>query len=303
MNKYYISYTKNDVSQGIIVEASSEEVAGKYLGKYEPGSHILGIKQATADHMKPGMPVVKAKEMTHNEYQQYLKDNAARFHSEIGYTMDDFKRDADSVVITGFKLDKFNLSDETKQLINVAFNSDEVKKNGNLLLRGRFEYPYALADKLGCSCMCDGAYNGFFKNDKSKLVLEFCEGDVYLILCETDEAYRKELASYNKFYKLEAEFACLKVFFDGVHVDSVYIPENEIDSTINSIVREGYDNYNGAVKEDWMQMKEFNPKPKMSFEVEKYLDRTVDEVLADAKDKSSQQETEGEKADKDIDLG
>ena len=203
--------------------------------------------------------------------------------------MDDYNRDADSVIILDFDLDKFELTDEVKCFINSAFSSDSVNKYGHMRLSGHSEHVYAYADKLGCDCVTSGAYNGFFKNDENRLVFEFCEGDISLILCENEKEYRAELDSYYKFYDVEPDEVCIRVFFDGVHMDSVFVPENKVDVTISSIVQNGYDNYNGAVKEDWERREEYNANPKLSFTVVKGLEQgieSIDDKLSDATKRS-----------------
>lgn len=144
--------------------------------------------------------------MTHNEYQEFLKKNASRLYADPGYTMDDYQRDADGVTILAFELDKFNLTDEMKKVINDAFASESTNKHGNMYVSGHyhtFSFVNGVADALGCENVCRDAYKGFYKNDDARLVLEYCEGDVSLILCETDEAYKTEIASFFKFYEVE----------------------------------------------------------------------------------------------------
>ncbi len=247
--------------------------------------------------------VVKpTKEMTHNQYQEFLKANASKLYTDSRYTLEDYKKDADSVVVLDFDLDKYDLADGMKRVVNRFFDTDDVSKQGNALFRGHLindDYIGLIAKNLGCSSVSIGAYNGFYKSDENKCVLEFCEGDIFLVLCETEEAYRDEVASYYEFYevdkddwwegfeevsseKVDSSEVCLKVFFDGVHMDNVYVPANKVDVAISSIVQHGYDDYNGAVKDDWKKHEKYNPNPHLSFEVEKAIGKSVDELIADA---------------------
>ena len=76
------------------------------------------------------------RQMTKNEYQEYLVKLASRLHTDAGYSIQDFQKDAESVNVLGFELDKFNLSDEERQVLNKMFDSERLDNQGNLLLCG-----------------------------------------------------------------------------------------------------------------------------------------------------------------------
>lgn len=59
----------------------------------------------------------------------------------------------------------------------------------------------------------------------------------------------------------------IKVYFDGVHMDTVWVPEKERDATINFIAKHGFDDYNADVKEDWVKLNGSERKPALSFEM------------------------------------
>ncbi len=48
--------------------------------------------------------------------------------------------------------------------------------------------------------------------------------------------------------------SAIQVMFNGTHMDTVYVPESEVDATIASIARCGFDNYNQDVKEDYYRL-------------------------------------------------
>lgn len=106
-----------------------------------------------------------------------------------------------------------------------------------------------------------------------------------------DEAYMKLLLDTNDFGRWQQLSKTtpapgevgVKVFFDGVHMDTVWVPENKIDVTINSLARYGYDNYNADVKEDWERISGSTRKPKLSFQVMRLVN-TKDEVDINRKD-------------------
>ena len=146
--------------------------------------------------------------MTHNEYQEFLKQNANRLYTEKGYTMEHYNRDAERVKIIGFELDQFGFSDKQRMFIDKVFSGDREDKFGNMLLEGHLmeeRLVFTLANVLECDLVKDKYYSGFFKNDEKRCVLEFCEGDIYLALCETDEKYKEAIADYNQFYGVEAQ--------------------------------------------------------------------------------------------------
>ena len=146
------------------------------------------------------------KQMTHNEYMEYMKANANRLYTEKGYTMADYNRDCDSVEVLDYDLSRFGLSFSEEQLrvVNSYFTEENVSRLGNTMLRGhvmREGAHHLLANTLGMDVVVDRFYNGFFKNDADRCLLGFCEGDITLTLCETAEAYKQELASSVEFYR------------------------------------------------------------------------------------------------------
>lgn len=152
--------------------------------------------------------VEKVRVMTHNQYHDFMTDNANRLYADNNYTMDDYKRDSASVDILDFDLSRFNLSwsESGVSVINELFTYESVNKNGNMYLIGHVandDIISLLASKLDLQLVCNKGFNGFYKNDNDKCVLEFCEGDVSLIVCELEDAYKTEIDSYNKFYELE----------------------------------------------------------------------------------------------------
>ena len=154
-------------------------------------------------------------QMTHNEYMEFLQKNAARLHTDNGYTMEDYKRDADNVDILGFDLERFGLSAEMQKVINDGFESDSVNGRGHTCMRGHyFDWGFVskIANGLECDEVASGAYNGFFKNDSARLVLSWCEGDITLVLCDSKEAYFNELDTCFKFYKVD-----WRVFVEGAY--------------------------------------------------------------------------------------
>ena len=143
-------------------------------------------------------------QMTHNEFQEFMKKNANRLYTDPGYRMADYNRDCDSVEVLPYDLGRFHLefSEEQIRVINAYFTEESASRLGNTRLSGHLTYTpeYTLANTLGIEMLANGAYSGFGKCDENKCVFEFCEGDVYLIFCETEEAYQEEIDSFKDFY-------------------------------------------------------------------------------------------------------
>lgn len=143
--------------------------------------------------------------MTHNEYFEFLKKNAERMYTDKGYTMAHYNRDAERVEIIGFDLDRFGFDEKNRGFIDKVFSGDGEDKFGNLRLEGNVQdnaLAFTIAGELGCELVRDKFYSGFFKNDEKRCVLEYCEGDIYLVLCETDERYQEAVEDYERFYEV-----------------------------------------------------------------------------------------------------
>lgn len=144
--------------------------------------------------------------MTHNEYMEFDKRNLDRLRVDPNYSMADYKRDAERVEIIGFDLDRFEFSPGTRNFIDKTFSTDTADRYGNVMLqeyvRDR-EVVSQIAEELGCVLAWDNGYGGFFRNDDWKCILAFCRGDLSLVLCEDEEAYRKAVEGYNRFYHVK----------------------------------------------------------------------------------------------------
>lgn len=147
------------------------------------------------------------KRMTHNEYNKFLKDNANKIYTDDDYSLTDFRRDTDSVKVTDYDLSSYSLSKDMKKIINTSFSSNGKNKNGNDIFFGRCEIDYVddLAYSLNCLVECNLSYNGFYSNYKDKMILEFAEGDVTLVLCNSNEKYNQELRETVEFYNKNYE--------------------------------------------------------------------------------------------------
>lgn len=176
--------------------------------------------------------------MTHNEYMEFLKNNASRLYTDKGYSMADYNRDADRVEIIGFDLDRFGFDEKTRGFIDKVFSGAGEDKFGNLRLDGNVmdnALAFTIAGELGCELVKDKFYSGFFKNDEKRCVLEYCEGDIYLTLCETDERYQEAVEDYERFYGVRPEKA--EVLFDELEGDATanVIEQSELQKIFEEI--------------------------------------------------------------------
>ena len=157
-------------------------------------------------------------QMIHNEFVEYMKANANRLYTEKGYTMEDYNRDYANVEVLPFDLSRFGLSFSEEQLkvINLFFTEERVNRLGHTLLEGHLmnSSEHMVANTLGFDMVTDRGYSGFGKCDENKCVFEFCEGDIYLVLCENMKEYHEELESHCKFYEVEDRLPDL-VFVDN----------------------------------------------------------------------------------------
>lgn len=156
--------------------------------------------------------------MSHNEYKEFMRTNANRLYDGSGYSMTDYNRDCDNVEVIPFDLSRFGLtfSEEQLKAINAFFTEERQNRLGHTLLEGHLmnSSEHMIANTLDIDIVADKGYNGFGKCDANKCVFEFCEGDIYLTLCETVKEYNEELESLCQFYEVEDRLPDL-VFVDN----------------------------------------------------------------------------------------
>ncbi|WP_304818934.1 hypothetical protein [uncultured Clostridium sp.] len=177
----------------------------------------------------------KSIQMTHNEYQVYLKVLVSRIYnmtdSNKDYTMDNYMKDADNVKITDFDLSQYNLPKEIQSIIN-SFKTNGRDKFDNELFRGSCSIGnvHLLAKELECKSGYE-SYNGFYYNLDKKMILEFAEGDVTLILCENEEKYNESLINTIEFYnKNEGADIHYATFYQNsvtTEILGIYVGERE----------------------------------------------------------------------------
>lgn len=185
------------------------------------------------------------KKMTHNEYKDYLKANASKIYNVKGYTMDDYMKDANSIEIIDYDLSKYNLPQKIQAIVNKIFDTNEIDKSDNELFRGScsLENVYLLAKQLECESGYTGGYSGFYYNIDKKMMLEFAEGDVTLILCENKEKYNECLTNtiefYNKNNNANIHYATFYQNSITTEILEVYVGDrDEIHKRFNELCKE-----------------------------------------------------------------
>ncbi len=145
-------------------------------------------------------------EMTKNQYQEYVKKCASRWHNEAGYTKEKFDADINAVKILPLDLSKFLcLSDRSISWINKLFTEETTDRDGNYMLRG-FTYR-EMSEVIALKCKY-GEYaqglNFFAYNEEECFIYTYCEGDTTITLFPDRESYK---AAYRKTLKWYSENA------------------------------------------------------------------------------------------------
>ena len=152
------------------------------------------------------------------------------------------------------KMRLMSLNPSVEEFINKRFTSVSYTSSGDACLRGHLNSSVSvrfIADELGCEIVCNQGINGFYKNDSDRLILEFCESDVSLLICSSEKNYVAHLAEFNRFYDIANCNICLEVYFDNVHMDDVFLPRENVEMAISSMLQRGYDGYDEKVKARW----------------------------------------------------
>ena len=214
--------------------------------------------------------VERVRVMSHNQYQAFLQHNANRLCEDAGYTLEDYRRDAEGVELLPFRLEQFDLDSGVQDFINQRFTSISYTPAGDACLQCHVTSSVGsrfIADALGCELVCNQGFSGFYKNDRSRLLLEFCEGSVSLLICGSQKSYAAQLAEFNRFYEIEEYGVCLEVFFDNVHMDNVFVPRENVGMAISSMLQRGYAGYDEKVKACWEELLRKRKSPSISFRV------------------------------------
>lgn len=240
--------------------------------------------------------VERVKVMSHNQYQAFLQHNANRLYEDVSYTLEDYRRDADGVEVLPFCLEQFRLDASVQEFINQRFTSISYTASGDACLRCHLNSSIGvklMADELGCESVCNQGFNGFYKKDKNRLILEFCEGDISLLICSSQKSYAAHLAEFNRFYEIEDYDICLEVYFDNVHMDNIFLTRENVGIAISSMLQRGYDGYDESVKARWEEFLRQKKSPNLSFRAVEAptMVRDIDFYAAKPKEKETSEKS------------
>ena len=199
---------------------------------------VFGEKYGCAVTLEP------VRLMSRNQYQAYLQGNAQRMVDDVGYTIDDYRRDAKRVEVLPFQLDGFRLSSGQKAVMDNRFTSISYTQEGDACLRGRVGSTVGvglIAKELGCELVCKQDFSGFYKSDLHKFILEFADGDVSLLICKSHMSYANRLAELHQNFEISGYDVCLEIYFDNVHMDNMFVPREHVPMAISSLMQRGFE--------------------------------------------------------------
>ncbi len=147
--------------------------------------------------------------MTKNEFQEFEKKCAERFWKEPGYGLKQMKEDCDAIEVLPFDLSEYQIEEEVLRWINILFTTEDVNRNGKLMLRGFTMNDAGWYMEMQRLKLTDGDYgNGYSEwgySKENRLIYTYCEGDTTLTLLKTDEEYEDEYKETYKWYRKERE--------------------------------------------------------------------------------------------------
>ena len=160
MKKYYISYERNNVGQGIVVEASDEKVAKEYFVSVKPDANVWGVREATYSEVhKPGMSVWTVPKEFEEAYN-------AKLNSKTEYPV--------YLVSEGGTKKEFTVCDTEQEAKDFCDNYDWEYKDENDFVWG-MEYDEREKEKPSLDAMMEQAAGRISKAETSKNIAKETE--------------------------------------------------------------------------------------------------------------------------------
>ena len=97
-------------------------------------------------------------------------------------------------------LNNYNLSEKLKNNISRFFDEEKTDRKGDKIFctfAGHLVHQIANILELES---CRISYNGYYKDDKNMIILDYAEGDAYLKIFNTEAQYQTELKETEEFY-------------------------------------------------------------------------------------------------------
>ena len=161
-----------------------------------PDNEILRQHEA-AEHMNILNVLLTGEkiQVTNNQFNKICKDLASKYYKKFSL----YDALTDLYEIIPFAIDTDN--EELKRIINILCTEEEEKENKiKYIGMGSGSDMYAAKDLLNMSFIFDEYYSKSMYNDNLKLLVDYCEGDIYFTLCSNEESYQAEKERTIKFY-------------------------------------------------------------------------------------------------------
>lgn len=163
----------------------------------DPDNEILRQHEA-AEHMNILNVLLTGEKIkvTNNEFNQICKDLASKCYKNFSLY--------DVLTELLYEIIPFNINtdnEELKRIINILCNEEEQTENKiKYIGMGSGSDMYTAKDLLNMSFIFDEYYSKSMYNDNLKLLVDYCEGDIYFTLCSNEESYQAEKQRTIKFY-------------------------------------------------------------------------------------------------------
>lgn len=161
-----------------------------------PDNEILRQKEAT-EHMNILNVLLTGEKIkvTNNEFNQICKDLASKYYKNFSL----YDALTDLYEIKPFTINTDN--DELKRIINILCTEEEEKENKiKYIGMGSGSDIYTAKELLNMNFILDEYYSKSMYNDNLKLLVDYCEGDIYFTLCSNEESYQAEKQRTINFY-------------------------------------------------------------------------------------------------------
>ena len=161
-----------------------------------PDNEILRQKEA-AEHMNILNVLLTGEKIkvTNNEFNQICKDLASKYYKN--FSLYDALTELYDIIPFNINTD----NEELKRIINILCNEEEQTENKiKYIGMGSGSDIYTAKELLNMNFIFDEYYSKSMYNDNLKLLIDYCEGDIYFTLCSNKESYQAEKERTIKFY-------------------------------------------------------------------------------------------------------
>lgn len=162
----------------------------------DPDNEILRQHEA-AEHMNILNVLLTGEkiQVTNNEFNQICKDLASKYYKN--YSLYDALTDLYEIIPFTINTD----NEELKRVINILCTEEEENENKiKYKGMGSGSDMYTAKDLLNMNFIFDEYYSKSMYNDNLKLLIDYCEGDIYFTLCSNEESYQAEKQRTVNFY-------------------------------------------------------------------------------------------------------